>query len=133
MSDAKVFGIVHLVEETKTYGQKGFRKRLVVLEQDNDRFTNYVPVEFIQDACDSVDGLNAGDNVEISYRLTGRKWQRDANSEVKFFLNAEATGFQVLGGDASSANSSAANATPADNSDPNAGLAEAANEEDVPF
>ena len=32
MSDAKVSGVVHLIEETKTFGNKGFRKRLVVLE-----------------------------------------------------------------------------------------------------
>ena len=42
MSEATVQGVVHLVEETKTYGQKGFRKRLVVLEQENGRFTNYL-------------------------------------------------------------------------------------------
>ena len=97
MSDTKVSGVVHLVEETKTYGQKGFRKRLVVLEQDNGRFTNYIPVDFIQDGCDSADELNVGDEVEITYRLNGRKWQRDAGSEVKFFLNAEALGFEVVG------------------------------------
>ena len=71
MSEAKIRGIVHFIDETKTYGQKGFRKRLVVLEQDNDRFTNFIPVEFIQDNCDSVDQLNVGDDVEISYRLNG--------------------------------------------------------------
>lgn len=92
-----ISGVVHLVEETKTYGQKGFRKRLVVLEQDNGRFTNYIPVEFIQDACDTVDGLKAGDQIEVTYRLNGRKWQRDANSEVKFFLSAEATSYRVQG------------------------------------
>ncbi len=130
MSDAKVRGVVHLIEETKTYGKKGFRKRLVVLEQDNDRFTNYIPFDFIQDACDSVDELNVGDEAEITYRLSGRKWQRDANSEVKFFLNAEATAFKVLGGKASPAGSSSA----PDNQDPNAGLSEAAyDEEDIPF
>ena len=130
MSDAKVRGVVHLIEETKTYGQKGFRKRLVVLEQDNDRFTNYIPFEFIQDACDSVDDLNVGDEAEITYRLSGRKWQKDANSDVKFFLNAEATGFKVLGGKATSGDGS----RPADNGDPNAGLSEAAyDEEDIPF
>ncbi|MDP7020119.1 MAG: DUF3127 domain-containing protein, partial [Pirellulaceae bacterium] len=75
-----------------------FRKRLVVLEQDKGRFTNYIPVEFIQDGCDSVDDLNEGDKVEIVYRLSGRKWQRDANSEVKFFLSAEAMSFRVLDG-----------------------------------
>ena len=50
MSEAKVQGVVHLIEETKTYGQKGFRKRLVVLEQDKGRFVNYIPVEFIHKA-----------------------------------------------------------------------------------
>lgn len=98
MSDGKIRGVVHVIEETKTYGQKGFRKRLVVLEQDKGSFTNYVPIEFTRDDCDSVDSLNVGDEIEVAFRLNGRRWQRDANSEVKFFLNAEAMGFQLVGG-----------------------------------
>ncbi len=97
MSDAVVRGIVHLIEDTKTYGQSGFRKRLVVLEQDNGRFTNYIPIDFIQDSCDTVDEMSVGDDVEVSYRLSGRKWQKDENSDVKFFLNAEASKFNVVG------------------------------------
>mgnify|MGYP003347588240 FL=1 len=89
MSDAKVRGIVHVIEPTKSYGQKGFRKRLVVIEQNNGRFTNYLPLEFTNDACDRVDEMQLGDDVEIAYRLTGRKWQRDPQSEVKYFLSAE--------------------------------------------
>jgi len=98
MSTGKVEGKVHFIEETKTYGQKGFRKRLVVIEQENGRFTNYIPLEFVQDACDEVDQMAVGNDVEVSYRLSGRKWQRDPSSEVKYFLSAEATGFRVLGG-----------------------------------
>jgi hypothetical protein len=103
MNQPTVTGTVHLIEPTKTYGQKGFRKRLVVVEQTTGRFTNYLPMEFVQDNCDVVDQLNVGDQVEIPYRLTGRKWQRDPQSEVKFFLSAEAMGFEVLNsaGDAS--------------------------------
>lgn len=96
MSDATVQGTVHLIEETKTYGQKGFRKRLVVLEQDKGRFINYIPLEFVHEGCDQADELSVGDEVEVTYRLSGRRWQRDANSEVKFFLNAEATEFKIL-------------------------------------
>ncbi len=96
MSNPTVTGKVEVIEETKTYGQKGFRKRLVVLEQDNGRFTNYIPVEFIQDGCDSVDQMNLGDEIEITYRLSGRKWQRDPNSEVKYFLSAEGMSFNIL-------------------------------------
>lgn len=124
MSNPTVTGVVHLVEETKTYGQKGFRKRLVVLEQDNGRFTSYIPIEFIQDGCDTVDGLSAGQEVEISYRLTGRKWQRDPSSEVKFFLSAEGSSYRVLGEGGGGADVEAANDA----------FAQAASEdEDVPF
>ena len=98
MSDPTVSGKVHVVEETKTYGQKGFRKRLVVLEQDKGRFTNYVPVEFTNDNCDTVDGISVGDEIEVTYRLNGRKWQRDPGSEVKYFVNVEAISFSIQGG-----------------------------------
>jgi hypothetical protein len=100
MSDGKVSGKVHFIDETKTFGQNGFRKRVVVLEQDSGRFTNYIPVEFIQESCDSVDSLKLGDEAEITFELTGRKWQRDAASEVKYFLNAQASSFKVLGSEA---------------------------------
>lgn len=129
MSEAKVKGIVHVVEETKTYGQKGFRKRLVVLEQDNGRFQNFIPVEFVQDACDQVDGLKVGDEVEVSYRLSGRKWQRDPSSEVKYFLSCEATNYRVLG------DAAAPVAPDAASGNANNDLSEAAYEDDdeVPF
>lgn len=97
MSDPSVTGTVYLIEPTKTFGQKGFRKRLVVIEQSNGRFTNYLPLEFVQDGCDRADSLKVGDNVSVTYRLTGRKWQRDERSEVKFFLSAEAISFHVQG------------------------------------
>ena len=125
MSDASVKGTIHLIEETKTYGQKGFRKRLVVLEQNKGSgFTNYIPVEFLKDACDSVDDLHLGDEIEVSYRLSGRKWQRDESSDPKYFLSAEAMSFRVITG--SSSDSSEA-APDIDNA-----LAEAA-DDDVPF
>jgi hypothetical protein len=97
MSDGKVSGKVHFIDDTKTFGQNGFRKRTVVLEQDSGRFTNYIPVEFIQESCDSVDSLKVGDEAEITFQLTGRKWQKDAASEVKYFLNAQASSFRVIG------------------------------------
>jgi hypothetical protein len=125
MSDATAKGMIHLIEETKTYGQKGFRKRLVVLEQTKGGgFTNYIPVEFLKDACDSVDELHLGDEIEVSYRLSGRRWQRDESSEPKYFLSAEAMSFRVLNG----GGSAQSGAGP----DIDSVLAEAA-DDDVPF
>ena len=67
--------------------------------------------------------LKVGDEIEVSYRLAGRRWQKDPQSEVKFFLNAEATGFKSV-----SAKSGGA-------ADANAAFAEASYEDDddVPF
>ncbi len=124
MSDGKVKGVVHFIDQTKTFGQKGFRKRLVVLEQNTSgRFVNFVPLDFTQDGCDKVDQLHVGDEVEVEFRLSGRKWQRDADSEVKFFLNAEATTYRLLAGKA-----------PVDEDAINEQFAEAESDDDeVPF
>lgn len=126
MSETKIRGIVHVVEETKTYGQKGFRKRLVVLEQDTGRFTNYIPVEFLRDNCELADDLNVGDDIEVSYQLSGRKWQKDSDSETKYFLTAEAISFKVVG--------SGGGASQVDPADANDAFAESNyDENDIPF
>ncbi len=126
MKDPTVRGVVHLIEETKTFGQKGFRKRLVVLEQAKGSFTNFIPVEFVKDGCDAVDDLSLGQEIEVTYRLSGRRWQRDAASEPKYFLSAEALSFRPL--------SEGGGGEPGgfDGIDPNDAFAEAA-DDDVPF
>jgi hypothetical protein len=129
MSETKVRGVVHVVEETKTYGQKGFRKRLVVLEQNDGRFSNFIPLEFLKDNCEAADDLNVGDEVEVSYKLSGRKWQKDPDSEVKFFLSAEALSFKVLSGGGGGGAEASADAGSA-----NDAFAESSyDENDIPF
>jgi len=126
MKDPTVRGIVHLVEETKTFGQKGFRKRLVVLEQSKGTFTNFIPVEFVKDGCDAVDDLAVGDEIEVTYRLSGRRWQRDEGSEAKYFLSAEGLSFKHVSG------SGRGNGGADDTAAANDAFAEAG-DDDVPF
>jgi hypothetical protein len=125
MNHPTVRGVVHLIEETKTFGQKGFRKRLVVLEQSKGTFTNFIPVEFVKDGCDAVDDLAVGDEIEVSYRLSGRRWQRDEASEAKYFLTAEGLSFRRVSGNGRPQSGD-------DGADPNDALA-AAGDDDVPF
>ena len=68
MSDTRIRGRIHAIEPTKMFGQKGFRKRLVVLEQDNGRFVNYIPIDFLGDSCDDVDQLKVGDEIVTTLR-----------------------------------------------------------------
>ena len=95
------------------------------MEQDNGRFANFIPVEFVRDSCDSVDEMNVGEEVEISYQLTGRKWQKDPSSEVKYFLTAEAISFKVLKGAGQSADG--------DSQAANDAFSESFDENDIPF
>jgi hypothetical protein len=126
MNDPQVAGKIHLIDETKTFGQKGFRKRLVVLEQDKGRFVNYVPIEFTNDNCERCDDLSVGQEVVVTYRLNGRKWQRDARSEVKYFVNLEAVNVRVTG------DSGAASSKAESNFD-DANAEMTYSEEDIPF
>ena len=126
MKDPTVRGVVHLIEDTKTFGQKGFRKRLVVLEQSKGTFTNFIPVEFVKDGCDAVDDLTVGEEIEVTYRLSGRRWQRDEASEAKYFLSAEGLSFKQLSG------GGRGHGGADDTSDVNDAFAEAA-DDDVPF
>jgi hypothetical protein len=127
MKNPTVRGVVHLIEEVKTFGQKGFRKRLVVLEQAKGTFTNFSPVEFVKDGCDEVDDLSVGEEIEVTYRLSGRRWQRDEASEAKYFLTAEALSFRRVSDGGSRAGGSSSGV------DANDALSEAAADDDVPF
>ena len=102
MNEPTVRGTVHEVGETKTFGQRGFRKRVVALEQPDGHFTNYIPVELVQDNCELADDLKVGDEVEVAYRLKGRKWQPDTNSEPKYFSSVEVVSLTNLSSGAGS-------------------------------
>ncbi|MFM7039948.1 MAG: DUF3127 domain-containing protein [Planctomycetaceae bacterium] len=94
MSEMILTGQVHHIEATRAYGQKGFRKRVVVLQQARGKMTNFIPLDFLGDLCDAANSLRVGDSIRVTSRLTGRRWQRDPTSEVRFFLSAEAIGFE---------------------------------------
>ena len=75
MSDTiKVEGRVKLVEETKTYGAKGFKKRLMVIETDA-KYNNEIAVEATQDKCEMFDGVMPGDHVTAFVNIEGRAWK----------------------------------------------------------
>lgn len=103
MADHVLIGQIHLIEPTRAYGQKGFRKRLVVIQQTRGKMVNYVPLDFLGDLCDAANALREGDSIRVTCRLTGRRWQRDPHSEVRFFLSAEAIGFEYADSPRSSA------------------------------
>lgn len=84
----QVTGTIHQIDETKEYGDRGFRKRMIVLVQNQGKFDNYIPLEFIQDSCDMADELSNGMEITCEFRISGRKWVAP-DGEVKYFQNLE--------------------------------------------
>ena len=52
---SKVTGTIHLIGDTKEFGTNGFKKRELVLVQNQGKYDNYIPVTFILDQCDDAD------------------------------------------------------------------------------
>mgnify|MGYP002629028151 CR=1 FL=1 len=79
----EVSGKIKLIDETKTFGAKGFRKRDVVVVT-SEQYPQSILVEFIQDKCDLLDSYNVGQDVKISINIRGREWT-NPQGEVKYF------------------------------------------------
>ena len=97
MSKVKVEGTVHAVGAVQSFGAKGFRKREVVVESKSGKFSDFIPVEFQNDLVDTSSDLQVDEHIVIDGFVTGRKWQRDPNSEVKYFCGVRAVSFAVNG------------------------------------
>ena len=69
-----------------------FRKREIVVEQQDGQYPNYVKIELTQDRTGLIDGYAEGDEVTVSFDLRGREWNG------KFFTNLNGWRIQRAGG-----------------------------------
>ena len=74
-------GKVIRVGETVNVSDK-FKKRELVIETD-EKYPQSVPVEFVQDKIELLEGINEGDTVTVSYNLRGREWNG------KYYVNVQ--------------------------------------------
>ena len=74
-------GKVIRVGETVNVSDK-FKKRELVIETD-EKYPQSVPLEFVQDKTEMLDGINEGDTVTVSYNLRGREWNG------KYYVNVQ--------------------------------------------
>lgn len=79
----EVQGRIKMIDETKTYGNNGFRKREVVVTTE-EQYPQHILVEFVQDKCDLLNNYSVGQMVKISINLRGREWV-NPQGEIKYF------------------------------------------------
>lgn len=97
--------IIEIFETTKV--SDSFKKREFVVEfSENPQYPEYIKFEFIQDKCDLLNNYTAGEEVEVTFNLKGRKWT-DPQGTVKYFNTLQAWRIDKKSGSAPSAGSSA--------------------------
>lgn len=97
----EISGKIKMIDETKSFGSNGFRKREVVVTTE-EQYPQHILVEFTQDKCDLLNNYRVGEPVKISINLRGREWV-NPQGETKYFnsiqgwriekLQAETSGY----------------------------------------
>ncbi len=91
----EISGKIKWIDETKTYGTNGFRKREVVVTTE-EQYPQHILVEFIQDKCDLLNSHQVGQNVTIGINLRGREWV-NPQGETKYFNSIQGWRIEAQG------------------------------------
>jgi hypothetical protein len=79
----EIQGTIKHIEQTKTVGSGGFRKRELIVTTD-EQYPQHLMIEFVQDKTDMLDAYKVGQPVKVSINLRGREWT-NPQGEVKYF------------------------------------------------
>ena len=96
----EVSGKIKWLDEIKTYGKNGFRKREVVITTE-EQYPQHILVEFIQDKCDLLNAFQMGQNVKIGINLRGREWV-NPQGETKYFNSIQGWRIEAVAASSSS-------------------------------
>jgi len=79
----EVKGKIKMISETLTIGDKGFKKRELVVTTD-EQYPQYILIEFVQDKCEILNAYKVGQAVTVGINLRGREWV-NPQGESKYF------------------------------------------------
>jgi len=81
-------GTIHSIGQTTEYGSNGFTKREFVIQltgpDENSQYPNYVALELIKDKCALMDNYKVGDEIQVTFNLSGRLWSSGGKPEKCF-------------------------------------------------
>lgn len=90
----EIQGRIKLINETKTFGSNGFRKRELVITTE-EQYPQHLLIEFIQDKTDLLDRFAEGQQVKVSINLRGREWV-NPQGETKYFNSIQGWRIEAL-------------------------------------
>jgi len=93
----EVQGKIKMISETQTIGDKGFKKRELVVTTD-EQYPQHILIEFVQDKCEMLNSYKVGQSVTVGLNLRGREWV-NPQGESKYFNQIQ--GWKINKADAS--------------------------------
>ena len=84
----KLNGTVKVVNDTVQVTEK-FAKREFVVTDTSSMYPQDILFQAVQDKCGMLDGIQPGEQVEVSFNLRGREWT-SPKGEVKYFNTLDA-------------------------------------------
>ena len=86
----KVTGRIHFVGAIRKVSDKFKSKDVVILTED--KYPQYITIQFTQEKTELISQNNIGEQVEVSINLRGREW-KSPTGEIKYFNTIE--GWQI--------------------------------------
>lgn len=91
----KFTGTVKMVNDTVQVTEK-FSKREFVVTDTSSMYPQDIMFQAVQDKCAMLDGIQVGEQVEVSFNLRGREWT-SPQGEVKYFNTLDAWRIEKAG------------------------------------
>ena len=88
----EIQGQILVIGNTEEVGTKGFKKRLLVVETQ-EQYKQKIPLDFVQDKTSLLDNFAVGDTVKVGINLRGNEYNG------KYYLNANGWKIDKLEGE----------------------------------
>ena len=93
-------GVVENVLPVQTVGANGFRKRDLILTDDEgtmSRYPNHLPFTFKQDKVALLDKITKGQRVKVRFAIDGRIWHSPKTDQDMYFKDLVGLQVEVVG------------------------------------
>jgi len=90
----EVTGKVKLVNHENQVSASFRKRELVVVTAE--QYPQFISINFVQDKCDLLNGLQVGQEVKVSINLTGREWV-NPQGETKYFNSIKGWRIEKVG------------------------------------
>lgn len=79
----EISGRIKWIDEIRTYGSNGFRKKELVITTQ-EQYPQNILIEFTQEKCELLDKYEIDDNIKIGINIRGREWI-NPEGQTKYF------------------------------------------------